>query len=135
MRHREETTDKRREKESSRGRGVMILDDRWPADLAGSGALRTFLRLISSNDLCFICVASVLICVHRWSMALRRNAMKNDWLLYVGLAGLAWGTYVPLIFYGGNELGKPPGSRLMAILCVGVAYFVIAVLLPLGMFL
>src|SRR5262245_55438101 len=68
-------------------------------------------------------------------MVLRRNAMKNEWLLYVGLAGLAWGTYVPLIFYGGNELGKPPGSRLMAILCVGVAYFVIAVLLPLGMFL
>jgi hypothetical protein len=60
---------------------------------------------------------------------------KNLWLLYVALAGLSWGTYVPLIFYGGNELGGKPGSRFMAILCVGVAYFLIGVLLPLGMFL
>lgn len=61
--------------------------------------------------------------------------MKNEWLLYVALAGLSWGTYVPLIFYGGNELGGKPNARWMAILCVGLAYFVIAVLIPLGMFL
>src|SRR5260221_14549505 len=61
--------------------------------------------------------------------------MKNEWLLYVALAGLSWGTYVPLIFYGGNQLGKPPGNRLMAILCVGIAYFVLAVAIPLGLFL
>lgn len=63
---------------------------------------------------------------------------RYDWLLYVGLAGLAWGTYVPLIFYGGSELptSKPGlGGRLMAILCVGIAYFILAVLIPLGMFL
>lgn len=59
---------------------------------------------------------------------------KNIWLLYVALAGLAWGTYVPIIFYGGNELGGKPNARLMAVLCVGVAYFVIGVLLPLIMF-
>lgn len=65
---------------------------------------------------------------------------KNVWLLYVALAGLAWGTYVPFIFYGGNELGGTTpatalGARLMAILCVGVAYFVLAILIPLAMFL
>ena len=60
---------------------------------------------------------------------------RNAWLLYVALAGLSWGTYVPLIFYGGNELGGKGGARLMAILCVGIAYFVIAVLFPLFMFL
>jgi hypothetical protein len=60
---------------------------------------------------------------------------KYEWLLYVLLAGLAWGTYVPIIFYGGNELGKLTNARLMAILCVGVAYFVIGVLFPLFMFL
>ena len=59
---------------------------------------------------------------------------KYEWLLYVGLAGLAWGTYVPIIFYGGNELGKAANARLMAILCVGVAYFVIGVLFPLTKF-
>jgi hypothetical protein len=59
---------------------------------------------------------------------------KYQWLLYVGLAGLSWGTYVPLIFYGGNELGGKAGSRFMAILCVGVAYVVIAVLFPVFMF-
>jgi hypothetical protein len=61
---------------------------------------------------------------------------KYEWLLYVGLAGLAWGTYVPIIFFGGNELSAKPGpsGRFMAILCVGGAYFVIGVLLPLLMF-
>jgi hypothetical protein len=61
---------------------------------------------------------------------------KYEWLFYVALAGLAWGTYVPIIFYGGNELSGKPGSsgRFMAILCVGAAYFVIGVLLPLLMF-
>src|SRR5205823_390511 len=61
---------------------------------------------------------------------------KYEWLLYVALAGLAWGTYVPIIFYGGNELSARPGpsGRFMSILCVGGAYFVIGVLLPLLMF-
>jgi uncharacterized membrane protein len=57
------------------------------------------------------------------------------WIAYVLLAGLSWGTYVPLIFYGGSELGGKPASRILAILCVGVAYFVIAVLFPLYVFL
>jgi hypothetical protein len=61
---------------------------------------------------------------------------KYEWLFYVALAGLAWGTYVPIIFYGGSELSAKPGvsGRFMAILCVGGAYFVIGVLLPLLMF-
>jgi drug/metabolite transporter (DMT)-like permease len=59
---------------------------------------------------------------------------RYGWLFYVGLAGLAWGTYVPLIAYGGSELGGK-GSRFMAILCVGIAYFLIAVLYPLFLFL
>ncbi len=57
------------------------------------------------------------------------------WILYVVLAGLAWGTYVPIIFYGGNELGGKANARLLAILCVGVAYFVIGVVFPLVLFL
>jgi hypothetical protein len=56
------------------------------------------------------------------------------WWGYVALAGLAWGTYVPIIFFGGNVLGGNAGARLMAILCVGVAYFVLGVLFPLVMF-
>jgi uncharacterized membrane protein len=64
---------------------------------------------------------------------------SKTWLLYVLLAGLSWGTYVPIIFYGGSELGFPgkpvaPASRIMAILCVGIAYFVIAVLVPVILF-
>lgn len=57
--------------------------------------------------------------------------MKNEWLLYTVMAGLAWGTYVPLIAFGGKTL---EGNRFGAFLCVGVAYFLIAVLLPLGLF-
>jgi hypothetical protein len=60
--------------------------------------------------------------------------MNNiPWWGYVIGAGLAWGTYVPLVFYGGTELTTRPGTiggRLASILCVGVAYFVLAVVVP-----
>jgi len=61
--------------------------------------------------------------------------MNNiPWWGYVILAGLAWGTYVPIIFYGGTELTTRPGTiggRLASILCVGGAYFVMGVIIPL----
>src|SRR5436190_14502868 len=50
------------------------------------------------------------------------------WIFFVALAGLCWGTYVPLIARGGKELG----SSYASFLCVGVAYFLIAILFPLG---
>jgi drug/metabolite transporter (DMT)-like permease len=56
---------------------------------------------------------------------------RNMWLLWVAIAGLSWGTYVPLIAYGGKELGF---NRFGALLCVGVAYFLIAVILPIVLF-
>jgi hypothetical protein len=67
--------------------------------------------------------------------------LNLPWWAYVVLAGLAWGTYVPIIFYGGTELsplgpnGKPMGigGRLASILCVGMAYFVLAVVIPIGL--
>jgi|694.fasta_scaffold34890_4 hypothetical protein len=65
----------------------------------------------------------------------KSGAKSYTWLLIVALAGLAWGTYVPVIFYGGKELGGTEGARLTSILCVGLAYFVLAVLIPLGLFL
>jgi drug/metabolite transporter (DMT)-like permease len=58
------------------------------------------------------------------------------WWGYVLLAGLAWGTYVPIIFYGGTELTTKPGTvggRLASILCVGIAYFLLAVVVPIIM--
>ena len=60
---------------------------------------------------------------------------SNVWLLYVLMAGLCWGTYVPLIAFGGKNLsapGFPFAGRYAAFLCVGVAYFVIAVVFPLA---
>jgi hypothetical protein len=50
------------------------------------------------------------------------------WLIFVALAGLCWGCYVPLIARGGKELG----SSYASFLCVGVAYFLIAILFPIG---
>jgi len=63
------------------------------------------------------------------------------WWGYVIGAGLAWGTYVPLIFFGGqmlsplNPQGNPIGigGRLASILSVGVAYFVLAVVVPVAL--
>lgn len=51
------------------------------------------------------------------------------WLIYSILAGLCWGTYVPLVQQGIGGLRSPYGSFL----CVGIAYFLIAVLVPIGL--
>ncbi|MBI3409850.1 MAG: hypothetical protein HY040_16045 [Planctomycetes bacterium] len=53
------------------------------------------------------------------------------WLVYAVLAGLCWGTYVPFIQQGIRGLS---GNSLGSFLCVGVAYFLIAILYPVAMF-
>ncbi len=53
------------------------------------------------------------------------------WLVFSVLAGLCWGTYVPFVQQGIAGLGR---NSLASFLCVGVAYFLIAVLYPVGMF-
>src|SRR5260370_38257027 len=49
------------------------------------------------------------------------------WVLFVVLAGLCWGTYIPLVAQGGRELSRHSYASL---LCVGVAYFLLAILFP-----
>jgi hypothetical protein len=44
------------------------------------------------------------------------------------LAALCWGSYGPMLHIG---QGKMSGSRLRPFMCVGIAYFLIAVLVPL----
>jgi hypothetical protein len=58
------------------------------------------------------------------------DSSSKVWLVFVVLAGLCWGVYVPLVFQGGKELKSPYGGFL----CVGVAYFLIAILFPLVLF-
>ena len=48
------------------------------------------------------------------------------WVLFVIGAVLSWGVYGVLLHKGGVQLGNP----LKALLCVGVAYFLIGVLVP-----
>ena len=60
--------------------------------------------------------------------------MNIPWWGYVVLAGLSWGTYVPIIAFGGLEFGGKPNGRIAAILCVGLAYFVLGVVFPLVLF-
>ena len=50
------------------------------------------------------------------------------WVLFVAGAVLSWGVYGVLLHQGGVQLGNP----LKALLCVGVAYFLIGVLVPVG---
>lgn len=49
------------------------------------------------------------------------------WLVFAALAGLCWGTYVPFVQAGIGGLGRNPFASF---LCVGVAYFLIAVVVP-----
>ena len=52
-----------------------------------------------------------------------------NWLVYVAGAVLSWGVYGAMLHQGQVKLGSP----LRALLCVGVAYFLIGVLVPVAM--
>lgn len=52
------------------------------------------------------------------------------WLLFVVVTIVCWGIYVPILHHGQKELGGTSRS-LWAFLFVGVAYFLVAVLIPL----
>ena len=49
------------------------------------------------------------------------------WIIFALLAALSWGLYGPALHRGQVALGSP----LRALLCVGMAYFLIGVLVPL----
>lgn len=59
--------------------------------------------------------------------------MKPEWWQFVIGAVLAWGLYVPVLHEGQHHLGmgKPSDGAVRAFLCVGVAYFLTAVVVPL----
>src|SRR5574339_546999 len=48
------------------------------------------------------------------------------WIIFVAGAVLSWGAYGALLHQGQTQLGNP----LKALLCVGVAYFLIGILVP-----
>lgn len=50
------------------------------------------------------------------------------WVVFVAGAVLSWGAYGALLHQGQTRLGNP----LKALLCVGVAYFLIGVIVPLA---
>ncbi|NBW96736.1 MAG: hypothetical protein EBR28_08395 [Planctomycetia bacterium] len=51
-------------------------------------------------------------------------------LLATALSMLSWGAYGPVLHRGQGAMG---GSRLRPLICIGVAYFLIAVLVPLAL--
>src|SRR5262245_6610754 len=51
---------------------------------------------------------------------------RMGWMIFVAGAVLSWGAYGVLLFLGQTQLGNP----LKALLCVGVAYFLIGVIIP-----
>jgi len=70
-------------------------------------------------------------------MPLRKDFGVN-WQMYVIGAALSWGLYGPALQKGSHALGHGPTAevgRMKAFLCVGIAYFVLAVIYPLIMLL
>ena len=55
-----------------------------------------------------------------------RRERRMTWVLFVAGAILSWGLYGPALHRGQAALGNP----LRALLCVGLAYFLIGVLVP-----
>jgi uncharacterized membrane protein len=54
------------------------------------------------------------------------------WMAFVLGAVLSWGVYVPVLHEGQTAMaGNQPSGAVRAFLCVGIAYFVTAVVIPL----
>lgn len=58
--------------------------------------------------------------------------MKQTWLVFVVLTVLCWGAYVPMIHSGQKMIGGK-AAGLWAMLTVGAAYFLVAVLAPVAL--
>src|SRR6266849_3912833 len=56
----------------------------------------------------------------------RQTRKRMGWVIFVAGAVLSWGAYGALLYLGQTQLGNP----LKALLCVGVAYFLIGVIIP-----
>jgi drug/metabolite transporter (DMT)-like permease len=56
----------------------------------------------------------------------REKPKSMLWIVFVAGAVLSWGAYGVLLHQGQTQLGNP----LKALLCVGVAYFLIGLLVP-----
>ena len=56
----------------------------------------------------------------------KQTRKSMGWVIFVAGAVLSWGAYGALLHMGQTQLGNP----LKALLCVGVAYFLIGVLIP-----
>ena len=61
-------------------------------------------------------------------LEIRAGAPASLWaIVYVAMTALCWGTYGPLLHKGQAAMG---GSRLRPFICVGVAYFFVAIVAP-----
>jgi hypothetical protein len=58
--------------------------------------------------------------------------MKLHWLVFVLGAVLSWGAYGPALHKGRAAFPDPKTASMRALLCVGVAYFLVGVLVPLA---
>jgi len=56
----------------------------------------------------------------------KEKSKSMVWVIFALGAALSWGLYGPILHRGQTELGNP----FKALLCVGVAYFLIGVLVP-----
>lgn len=58
------------------------------------------------------------------------------WQAWILGAVLSWGLYVPILHEGQNNMGGEPRTRsLRGFLCVGIAYFLTAVVVPVALML
>jgi hypothetical protein len=60
--------------------------------------------------------------------SIKKEGRKRSkmWIIFVVGAVLSWGLYGPALHKGQTQLGNP----LKALLCVGIAYFLIGILVP-----
>jgi hypothetical protein len=65
-------------------------------------------------------------CTRGYNAKHMKEKKRMIWMVFVAGAVLSWGAYGALLHQGQTQLGNP----LKALLCVGIAYFLIGVIVP-----
>lgn len=63
-------------------------------------------------------------------MTTKEKSTSMTWAIFAVGAALSWGIYGAMLHQGQMELGSPAQRGLRALLCVGLAYFLIGVIVP-----
>ncbi len=82
--------------------------------------------MLTASKVTLSCSTLPLLQLQQSTSAFMHARITMNWLMFVAGAVLSWGVYGAMLHQGQVKLGSP----MRALLCVGVAYFLVGVVVP-----